>query len=417
MSCRQSFRHLFIGSLTLSSLSSVKELLGILRYTLRLYTESGLELPPSNNTVETLLSASKFEDVRNRENLLLKAARLQLDTPDTRLRTEVVYQLSVILRSQGRISDSERVITEFLDCEGLDLNQESHMLRGLLHLSQANNQTYRFDFCRAREEIRKWSPASDNLSDSELRLLCDQLCCNGRILKGEGRFNEARRCFEGCLATTGLSRPKRVLIISHLSDIYCELDYMQRNASQLMLQSAHLKKGREVVQQEIDRIRASAKPSKGFRRLLLSMVEIEVREGHFDRAECLTSELLDIYCNIAEPDVNDRVGHVRTLIARARISQLDEAERHWHAVLLQNRAYNPLEEEVFTCGVIHLFISSVRLQLGDIDGSRATFGEAVEVIRKKRPQFLMPGIGTYLFDNVRSDLQSRAGWVLPEIAQ
>ncbi len=389
-------------------------MLGILRYILRLYVESGLELPPSNNTVETLLSASKLEDVSNRENLLVMAARLQLDPPDTRLRAEVVYQLSVMLRSQGRISDSERVITEFFGNEDLDLNQESHFFLGLLHLSQANNQIYRFDFCKAREETRKWRSSSDNLSDSELCLLCDQLYCNGRILKGEGLFNEARRCFEGCLTTRGLSRPKRVLIISHLSDIYCELDYMQRNVT---LQSTHLKKGREAVQREISRMRASVNPSKGLRRLLLSLVEIEIREGHLERAECLTIELLGIYSRVAEPDVNDRVGHVQTLIARARISQLDEAERHWHAVLLQNRAYNPLEEEVFTCGVIYLFMSSARFQLGDIDGSRATFKKAVEVIRKKRPQFLMPGIGTYLFDNVKLELLSRAGWTLPKIAQ
>ena len=29
----------------------------------------------------------------------------------------------------------------------------------------------------------------------------------------------------------------------------------------------------------------------------------------------------------------------------------------------------------------------------------------------------MPGMGTYLFDSVRSELQSRAGWVLPKIAE
>ena len=156
-------------------------------------------------------------------------------------------------------------------------------------------------------------------SDSELRLLCDQLRCNGRILKGEGRFDEARRCFEGCLATPGLSRPKRVLIISHLSDIYCELDYMQRNVCQLTLQPTHLNKGKEIVQREIDRIRANANPSKGLRRLLLSLVEIEIRQGHLERAECIISEHLGIYSRVAEPDVNERVGHV----------SLGHASRRW----------------------------------------------------------------------------------------
>lgn len=113
--------------------------------------------------MEILLSASKLEEVSNRENLLIMAARLQLDPPDTHLHAEVVYQLSVMLRSRGLISDSERVITEFFDSQNLDLNQESPFFLGLLHLSQANNQTYRFDFRKTREETRKRCPSSDNL--------------------------------------------------------------------------------------------------------------------------------------------------------------------------------------------------------------------------------------------------------------
>jgi tetratricopeptide (TPR) repeat protein len=244
------------------------------------------------------------------------------------------------------------------------------------------------------------------------------LCTTGRILRGEGRFDEARRCFEGCLATPGLSRSKRLLVISHLSDVYCELDHIQRNnVCQLTLRSSYLNKGREVVQREIDCARACGKPSKGLRRLLLSLTEIEIRQDRFDRAECIISELLGIYSKIAEPDVNDRVGHVRTLIAWARVSQLCKAKEHWNAALLQNRAYNPFEEEVFTCSVIYLFISSVRFQLDDVDGSGSTFKKAIEVIRRKRPQFLIPGIETYLFDSIRSELQSRPGLILPEIAQ
>jgi len=393
-------------------------LLVVLYHILRLYAENGLELPPCNNTVETLVSASKFEGLRDRENLLMMAARLQPESPEPHVRAEVVYRLSVMLPSRGRISDSEHTITEFFNSQSSNPNQESHYYLGLLYLSQANNHAYRFDFRRAREETCKWHPSSDNLSDSEHRLLCDQLCCNGRNLRGEGQFDEAMRCFQGCLATPGLSRPKRLLITSHISDLYCELDYMQRNnAYQLTLQSTCLDRERKIVQREVDYMRACGKPSKGLRRLLLSSIEIEIRQGHLDRAEYLISELLGIYSRIADPDVDDRVGHVRTLTARARISQLCEAEWHWNAALLQNSVYNPLEEEVFTCGVIRLFISFVRFQLEDVDGSRCIFEKATEVICRKRPQFLMPGMGTYLFDFVRSELQSRAGWVLPKIAE
>ena len=346
------------------------------------------------------------------------AARLQPDAAEPHVRAEIAHQWSVVHRSRGRISESERVITDFLSGQVWSLNQETYYYLGLLHLSQANNQVYRFDFRRAYEEICKWLPSSDTLSDCEFHLVCDKLYTTGRILRGEGRFDEARRCFEGCLTTAGLPTSKRFLIISYLSDVYCELDYIQRNnASQLTLHSSYLNKGKEAVQQEIDCARAVGKPSKSFRRLLLSLTEIEIRQERFDGAECIISELLGIYSKIAEPDVDDRVGHVRTLIARARLSQSSEAEWHWNAALLQNRAYNPDEEEVFTCGVIYLFISCVRFQQDNVDGSRGTFKKAIEVIRRKRPQFLMPGIGTYLFDAVRSGLQSRVGFILPEICQ
>ena len=36
-------------------------------------------------------------------------------------------------------------------------------------------------------------------------------------------------------------------------------------------------------------------------------------------------------------------------------------EPQWNVALLQNRAYNPLEEDVFTYGVIYLFITLARL--------------------------------------------------------
>ena len=398
--------------------SSGKELLGTLFHVLRLYAESGLELPPGNNTVETLLSASKFGEPSDKENLIMMAARLQSDRVEPYVCATVVYYLSVMFRSRGRISDSERVIGEFFSNQSWNSDQQSCYFLGLLHLSQANNQVYRFNFSRAREETCRWHPSSDTLSNRELRLLCDQLGTTGRILRGEGRFDEARRCYEGYLTTPGLPSSKRLLIVSHLSDVYCELDHLQRNnACQLTLQSEYLHKGRKLVQREIDYAKACGKPSKGLRRLLLSLLEIEIRQDCFDRAKQIIGELVAIYSNVAEPDVNDRVGHVRTLIAKARVSQLCEAEENWNAALLQNRVYNPFEEEVFTCGVIYLFVSFVRFQLDDIDGSRNTFKKATEVIRRKRPQFLMPGMGTYLFDSVKSDLRSEAGLALLETTQ
>ena len=161
----------------------------------------------------------------------------------------------------------------------------------------------------------------------------------------------------------------------------------------LALQSQYLIQAKEIVKREIGYEKVSNRYSRSLGRLLLSLTEINIRVGRFDEAKRSISELLDMYSTIVEPDLDDRVGHVRTLISRARISQLHEAADNWIAALLQNKTYNPLEEEDFTCGVIYLFISLIRFQCGDGDGSQDMFQKAVEVIRKKRPQFLMPGLG------------------------
>jgi len=60
----------------------------------------------------------------------------------------------------------------------------------------------------------------------------------------------------------------------------------------------------------------------------------------------------------------------------------------------QSLPRNHPREEVFTCDVIYLFISSVRFQLEDVDGGHL----------QEETQFLMPGIGTYLFDSVKGGL-------------
>lgn len=154
------------------------------------------------------------------------ATRLHPNLAKSHTYTDIIYQMSVTLRLRGRVSESERAITEFLNSRIFNLNDESRRVIGLLSLSQANNQIYRFDFHNARKECNKWQPSGDTLSDRELHLLCDQLRTSGRILRGEGHFNEARRCFEGYLLTTRLPKSKRTLVKYHLLDVYYELEYV-----------------------------------------------------------------------------------------------------------------------------------------------------------------------------------------------
>jgi hypothetical protein len=43
-----------------------------------------------------------------------------------------------------------------------------------------------------------------NTSQGQLDVLWEQIYCAGRIFRGEGRFREAKECFEHCLAASGV---------------------------------------------------------------------------------------------------------------------------------------------------------------------------------------------------------------------
>lgn len=103
----------------------------------------------------------------------------------------------------------------------------------------------------------------------------------------------------------------------------------------------------------------------------------------------------------------DRLGHVRTLVALARLFPgPEEAWRRWEDVLVWNKVYNPLEEEVFTCGVVYVFRCVVWYKLGDIGNSVESFQNAMQVLRRERVQFLISGVGAYRFHDACDQIQS-----------
>ena len=390
-----------------------KQLLFVLQHLLRLYAKAGLEIPPKKDAVEALLAASKFGGLSNGKYLLSKAAELQKDPEQTDLRAMIIHRESVLLRYSKKISDSQRVIQQFLDRPFPVTNPRSHCLLGLLHLSQAENWAYKFSYRKVYEEAQKWEP-DDNPTAMQLWILRTKLSVLGQSYKGDGLFEEAQSAFEGCLAAMKPCDSERYLIKSNLADVYCELDYLKRKES-VIRDAEYLEEAEKIVSPELDHLRTRTSSSKASRRLLLSLIEIEILRRRHIVAESLIRELLEIYNGLSEPDTNDQVGHVRTLIAWARISVPCEAVARWHTAYLWNKLYNPFEEDVFTCGAIYLFISLAYFRIGDEHGSRASFDRASEVISTKKPQFLMPGVGTYLYSFARRELWSATGWQLPGV--
>ena len=358
-------------------------------------------MPRGNEVVETFLAASKFGTLTQKQRLLSMAANLPRTPGNLHLPAPLVHPVSVLLRLKGNICESQRSIQEFLEHSSAGLDLRSHFVFGLLHLSQATNYAYNFDHRQAHEEAQKLKPL--NFAQRDMDVVWNQVYFAGRAFRGQGRFNEAKQ---------ELRESKKILVKSTLADLYSELDYSHPGEC-VAREITFLDYAEETIKPELERLIARGQRSKGFRRLLLSSIEVEIRRYQFESAEILISEILGIYSKLTEPDIVDRLGHVRALIAWARISPLSEAEERWSDVLKWNRKYNPVEEEVFTCGLVYLFICSIHFQLGNLDSGRAAFNRAMKVISRKRPQFLLPGVGTYLYDSVR--LQIALGPVLPGI--
>src|SRR6266536_6103264 len=99
-----------------------------------------------------------------------------------------------------RATSNESPVPGFFSGRG----SKSHFLLGLLHLSQANNLVFNFNFPQAHEEARKWELSSN--TQRQVDVLWDQVYCAGRIFRGEGRFKEAKECFERCLDMCGLPK-------------------------------------------------------------------------------------------------------------------------------------------------------------------------------------------------------------------
>jgi hypothetical protein len=71
-----------------------------------------------------------------------------------------------------------------------------------------------------------------------------------------------------------LRNSNRLHIKANLADVYCKLDYLQRNKF-VVPDAVYLDEAKKIVKLEIEHLRALGRASRPFRRLLLSLVEIE----------------------------------------------------------------------------------------------------------------------------------------------
>ncbi|KAF2020325.1 hypothetical protein BU24DRAFT_387615 [Aaosphaeria arxii CBS 175.79] len=382
------FCYVFPRNPTTLSASERERLWAVLEVLLSLCAEVDLEIPANDEVVETFLAVAKVGPLPRRRRILSVVDPLLKKTRKADLLAEGVHQRSVVLRLRGDIASSNELLKEFLDRADITAQLKSHSILGLLHLSQAANDTYNLDFSSASKRAKMWIPSNIDVTEKQLDVVWNQIHCAGRILRGQGQFETASVFFERCLHMEPLRKSKRHLAMSHLADTYVEVDYLRRQNSISPYAGELLSKAQRLIKTEIE-------------------------ENRFDEAHRLLMELCDIYGELVDPDIIDRHGHLRAFISLARISSPPDAESSWTTALNLGRKYYPLEEEVFVVALMHLFICTARVVGGDMEGGKAAFDYAAEICHSKSPQFVMPGLGTYLFDDVQCQIQSLVGWELP----
>jgi tetratricopeptide (TPR) repeat protein len=389
--------------------------LAVLDSVLGFYAIPAEEIPADIEVIETLLAVSKCGSSSKQHQILSLIDRLLKRSGNAyHLQAEAVYQRSVLFRLNGDVASSNRLLEDFLDHTDMATHLKTHHVIGRLHLSKAANYAYNLDFCLADRESQLWIPSNSDITEKKFDVLWSQIYSAGKILKGQGQFHYAIEMYSKCLQTPNLRDSKKHLVLSHLVDTSVELHYSQLNSIHSPHSENLLDNASKMIKTEIERVRVHKPRSKGFRRLLLSLSEVEIRRNQLVAAERILQEVSSIYETLAEPDIVDRLGHMRAYIALARISPLDEAESYWLNALSLGRKYYPFEEEVFTVAIIHLFLCITRLQINDLEGGKAAFDYAARICLTSSPTYLIPGAGTYLFEEAQKRIESLAGWRLPK---
>lgn len=369
----------------------------LLRQLARLYRETGRDIPFPNDMTEAVVAVSKSVPLKDRMDILDTAAEMLTASAPASAWAAIVHQRSVVLRLLG---DSHKSDQEILTCLGNIADMPDHLLKPL-RLSLAKNRIHQFRYSEAHEIARNIE-VDGEVSEDQFQLVWDQIYCVGRIMRGKGDFESAKVCFERCCAITHGVRPSMVIVVQcALADIYCELDYISGDHHHM-----YLVRAKAVLESAVESV--GKMNSKSRRRLLLSLSEVYVRQGRLHTAKAILEDLLTLFGGLNSLDIVDRLGHVRLHMTLARSCTPEQSRPHWREALRLNEAYNPSEEEVFTCAVIYLNLSWLSYCEGELGLGRDMSARAREVLKKRRPEYLLPGIGTYVYDDSLCKLQTEA---------
>ncbi|KAI9856193.1 MAG: hypothetical protein M1813_009210 [Trichoglossum hirsutum] len=367
--------------------------------------ESQVSTPVKRELASTLLSATRFWDKEWKHEALGFVKDLLQGDIDCYIHAEAAHRESAISRLFGDLKASNQSLEGFIHStvvpghdEGLETDSRWNAHRGDLVVSFAENLIQGDEgdaLSRAKGELYEWQPISpESPSTMERLVLRSRDRTLGRILRDEGRFQEAFTHFERVLEESeGDDLYKSTgwfpVLLSNIAELHCEL---HRPAG-----------ARDILQPALaDLTRKNWQDVSYGRRLQLSMAESLIQCGSYDEAEEYLRNLQRIYEDLPNPDMPSRAGHFRVWAGLARMSHLgsrwDEALVRWGQALKKWEDCGFGEGSV--SGVIHYSIAHILLELGNLKESQEAVELAQANLGRGPRRFWIVGLCSYWYDFV-----------------
>ncbi|EXL98146.1 hypothetical protein NOF04DRAFT_6556 [Fusarium oxysporum II5] len=353
------------------------------------------------HVIEAVLYFGERDSVALRHAAVIQAKILLRKSMPYYLHASVVLFRSILHRVDGELAKSEAHIRDFLWRGPRPTTRRDHALEGRLHISQMENKIKCYDN-DVPSFAYKWK-AKQPLSTLDMEVTFRLQSTAARYFQSIGDFDAARASLEQFLS---LGRIKPIpenshrVLLGRLADMYCEMgEYL---------------KAIVILEPELERINTCDRMRRGFRRLILALVEANIGLKQLDAAESTLEELLSDPPPCPD-DINDRQLHIRTLIASARIAHIrgdpGEAMLRWTLALAQVSHMHALgSSRGFIAAVCHLSLAHAQLSTGEKDEAHSSWKTGLKILASEKCEFWIPVVPTAWLRRVAADMYYSQGW-------
>jgi len=357
-----------------------------------------------------LLSASKFNSMLYKMELVERAKQLLGDDGDVHLSMWAVVTESSLLRIKGENERAYLALQKHIhglshspQAHDAPLNPRINAERGNLVLSYASNLLMDGQTTRATHELEAWEPLDHKMpSRMEQDVAHGKHVVLGRVLRNEGRFQEAVSHYESLLKAAcednGLvSSMWQVQLFCHLSDLYCEIGRPGRALSLL----------RPAMEQVAER-RWNSTP-RGYA-LQLCQAEALIRQGSLDLAQ---QQLLELDATISgaldETGGGNMVSRTKHYLVRASLARISHMKQRWEEALVRWHKTSELVEKygwkrTFNEAITLLSLAQVLYQLDQPDDAEEVRKQAQSCLDADGRKYWLVALGSYWYEFVQVPL-------------